>query len=127
MDIDIFQLPGILRKRWLYIVVTALLCAGLAAAYVAVRKPVYLATTNILIDPQGLAATPPDPNQLRTGGQDEGVLESQLFVLQSRELLNQVVDELDLREDRFLNPSGLAEKDMAQVAAVGALQKNLMV
>ena len=58
MDIDIFQLPGILRKRWLYIVVTALLCAGLAAAYVAVRKPVHLATASILIDPQGLAATP---------------------------------------------------------------------
>lgn len=128
MGIDIFQLPGILLKRWLYIVVTALICAGLAGAYVAVRKPVYLATTDILIDPQGLAASPADPDQARTGAsQDTGILESQLFVVQAHEVLNQVVDKLKLRDDRFLNPAALADKELALNATVGALQKNMTV
>lgn len=126
MGIDIFELPGILLKRWLYVLVTALVCATLAGAFVTLRKPVYTATTDILIDPQGLAASPADPNQIRSGAaQDVGILESQLFVLTSREVLDKVVDKLDLRNDRFLNPAGLADKEMALDAAVGALQKNI--
>lgn len=126
MGIDIFELPGILLKRWLYVVVTALICAILAGGFVALRKPVYTATTDILIDPQGLAASPADPNQIRSGAaQDVGILESQLFVLSSREVLDKVVDKLDLRNDRFLNPAGLADKEMALDAAVGTLQKNI--
>ncbi|UVC09629.1 GumC family protein [Rhizobium sp. TH2] len=128
MGIDIFQLPGILLRRWLYVVVTAVICAGLAAAYVTVRKPVYLATTDILIDPQGLAASPADPNQNNVAAsQDTGILESQLFVVQSHEVLNQVVDKLKLRDDRFLNPAGIADKEVAMNATVGALQKNMTV
>jgi len=128
MGIDIFQLPGILLKRWLYVVATALICAGLAGAYVTVRKPVYIATSDILIDPQGLAASPADPNQNNAAAsQDTGILESQLFVVQSHEVLNQVVDKLKLRDDRFLNSAGLTDKELALNAAVGALQKNMTV
>lgn len=128
MGIDIFQLPGILLRRWLYVVATALICAGLAGAYVTIRKPVYIATTDLLIDPQGLAASPADPNQnAAAASQDTGILESQLFVVQSHEVLNQVVDKLKLRDDRFLNPTGLTDKEMALNATVATLQKNMTV
>lgn len=128
MGIDIFQLPDILLRRWLYVVVTALICAGLAGAYVTVRKPVYIATTDILIDPQGLSASPADPNQNNAAAsQDAGILESQLFVVQSHEVLNQVVDKLKLRDDRFLNPAGLTDKELALNATVVTLQKNMTV
>ncbi len=45
MGIDIFQLPGILLRRWLYVVVTAVLCMVLAMGFVMTRKPVFMATT----------------------------------------------------------------------------------
>ena len=128
MNIDIFQLPGIMLRRWLYVVATALVCAALAGAYVTVRKPVYIATSDILIDPQGLAASPADPNQTNAAAsQDTGVLESQLYVVQSHEVLNQVVEKLKLRDDRFLNSTGLADKELALNATVAALQKNMTV
>jgi len=128
MNIDIFQLPGILLRRWLYVVATALICAALAGAYVTVRTPVHIATTDILIDPQGLAASPADPNQNNAAAsQDTGVLESQLYVVQSHEVLNQVVDKLKLRDDRFLNATGLADKELALNATVAALKKNMTV
>ena len=127
MGIDIFQLPAILLKRWLYIVVTMLLCIALAAGFALLRKPVYMATTDILIDPQGLSASPPDPRVGTPSGQDEAALASQIFIVQSREVLNPVVDELKLMADRFLNPSGVADKEKAQISVAGALKKNMLV
>ena len=127
MGIDIFQLPGILLRRWLYVVVTALLCMGLAVGFVVTRKPVYMATTDILIDPQGLSASPPDPANAAASSQDGATLESQIYIVQSREVLNPVVDRLDLTADRFLNPAGIKDKELATVAIVGGLQKNLLI
>ncbi|MGV3551483.1 GumC family protein [Rhizobium sp.] len=127
MGIDIFQLPGILLRRWLYVVVTAVLCMGLAVGFVVLRKPVFMATTDILIDPQGLSAGPLDPTLAGSSNQDGATLESQIYLVQSREVLNPVVDALNLTSDRFLNPSGVADKEIATVAVVGGLQKNLLI
>lgn len=127
MGIDIFQLPGILLRRWLYVVITALLCTALAAGFVVMRKPVFTATTDILIDPQGLSASTPDPNLPSAASQDEATLASQIFIVQSYEVLNPVVDALDLTADRFLNPAGVADKEQARVAVVGALKRNMMI
>lgn len=127
MGIDIFQLPGILLRRWLYIVVTVLLCVGLALAFVVMRKPVFMATTDVLIDPQGLSAGPPDPNLANSANQDGATLESQIYIVQSREVLNPVVDALNLTSDRYLNPNGITDKEIATVAVVGALQKNMVI
>jgi succinoglycan biosynthesis transport protein ExoP len=127
MGIDIFQLPGILLRRWLYVVVTAIACTALAAGFVVLRKPVFMATTDILIDPQGLSASPPDPTTVGGNNTDGAVLESQIYIVQSREVLNPVVDALNLRSDRFLNPTGVTDKELATVAVVGALQKNTLI
>lgn len=127
MGIDIFQLPGILLRRWLYVVITALVCTALAAGFVVLRKPVFMATTDILIDPQGLSASPPDPTTATANNQDGATLESQIYIVQSREVLNPVVDALSLTSDRFLNPTGVTDKELATVAVVGGLQKNMVI
>jgi succinoglycan biosynthesis transport protein ExoP len=127
MGIDIFQLPGILLRRWLYVVLTALVCIALAAGFVVLRKPVFMATTDLLIDPQGLSASPPDPRLGQPLGQDEAALASQIFIVQSREVLNPVVDELNLASDGFLNPTGVTERELATIAVVEALRKNMLI
>jgi uncharacterized protein involved in exopolysaccharide biosynthesis len=128
MGIDIFQLPGILLRRWHYVAVTALVCMAIAVGAVVLRKPVFLATADILIDPQGLSASPPDP-RLATGTalQDQAAIDSQTFVIQSREVLNPVADELKLASDSFLNPTGVTDRDQATIAVVAALRKNLVI
>jgi succinoglycan biosynthesis transport protein ExoP len=127
MGIDIFQLPGILLRRWLYVVVAAVLCMALATGFVVMRKPVFIATTDILIDPQGLSAGPVDPTTASGNNQDGATLESQIYIVQSREVLNPVVDALNLTSDRFLNPAGITDRELATIAVVGGLQKNLLI
>lgn len=127
MGIDIFQLPGILLRRWLYVVITALVCMALAAGFVVLRTPTFVATTDILIDPQGLSARPADPTTAAVGNQDSSTLESQIFIVQSREVLNPVVKALNLTSDRYLNPTGVADRELATVGVVAALQKNMTI
>jgi uncharacterized protein involved in exopolysaccharide biosynthesis len=128
MGIDIFQLPGILLRRWLYVVVTALACMALAAGFVVLRKPVFTATTDILIDPQGLSAAPADASLAQlAGAQDGATLESQIYLVKSREVLNPVVEQLNLASDSFLNPAGITDRENSTIAVVGSLQKNLLI
>jgi succinoglycan biosynthesis transport protein ExoP len=124
---DIFQLPGILRKRWLYVLVPMLLCIGLAAAYVVVVKPTIPVVAEILIDPQGLVAEKSDlVPQASASNQDSAIIESQIYVMQSSEILNDVVKKLDLTQDPFLY-KGALRADLAQAAAVSALRKRLTI
>ncbi|WP_163364498.1 Wzz/FepE/Etk N-terminal domain-containing protein, partial [Escherichia coli] len=50
MDIDIFQLPGILKRRAHYVVLTVLACLLLAMAFLATQKPYFRSTAEILLD-----------------------------------------------------------------------------
>jgi uncharacterized protein involved in exopolysaccharide biosynthesis len=128
MALDIDQLPGILLKRWMYIVATTLLCVALAAGYVVFKKPALLASATLLIDPQGLAESPSDPTMLRAAGaQDQSILESQVYVIQSQEVLDDVVAKLDLTKDTFLNPKAAPTKEAAMAATVAAMQKNILI
>lgn len=128
MGIDIFQLPGILLRRWLYVLVTAIACMALAAGFVVTRKPVFTAQTDILIDPQGLSAAPADPTLASmAGAQDGATLESQIYLVKSREVLNPVVQELNLASDHYLNPTGVTDKELSTIAIVGALQRNMLI
>lgn len=127
MGIDIFQLPGILLRRWLYVVITALVCMALAVGFVVLRKPGFMATTDILIDPQGLSASPPDPATVSANNQDGATLESQIYIVKSREVLNPVVAALNLTSDRYLNPTGVTDRELATIAVVAALQKNILI
>jgi succinoglycan biosynthesis transport protein ExoP len=125
---DIFQLPGILLRRWLYALAPALLFIGLACVYVVMVKPTVPVEADILIDPQGLMAEKGElVPQASAQNQDSAILESQIYVMQSREILNDVVDKLDLTMDPFLYKGPLTNKELARAAAVTSLQKRLTI
>jgi len=124
---DIFQLPGILRKRWIYVLVPALAIVCLAAAYVVVVTPTIPVVAEILIDPQGLVAEKSELiPQASAPSADSAIIESQIYVMQSSEILNDVVDKLDLTTDPFLY-KGKLPKDLARAATVGSVQKHLKI
>jgi uncharacterized protein involved in exopolysaccharide biosynthesis len=125
---DIFELPGILLKRWLYVLVPAVLCLLVGGAYVVTVKPTVPVTTDVFIDPQGLVAEKGDlVPQVGAANQDQAVLESQVYVLQSSEILNDVVEKLDLTNDPFLSSGTVENRELAVAATVGALQKHLTI
>lgn len=125
---DIFQLPGILWRRRLYVLVPMLMCIALAAAYVVVVKPTIPVETDIFIDTQGLVAEKPDlVPQVAAQSPDSSILESQIYVIQSSEILNDVADKLELTKDPFLYKGMVTNKELARAAVVGALQKHLTI
>ncbi|MFE0016675.1 GumC family protein [Mesorhizobium sp. NPDC059054] len=137
MDIDIFQLPGVLKRRWHYVVLTALLCLGLAVVFLATQKSYYRSTAEILLDPSRGGASGGNPGEAQVSTQQ--TVGSQIYVLQSREMLRDVVRNLKLTDDPYLAASGgglrqrlfgggspAASGDRTD-AVVDALAKNLSV
>jgi uncharacterized protein involved in exopolysaccharide biosynthesis len=128
VSMDIFELPGILLRRWLYVVATAAVCLVLAGAYAVVVKTPTQVIAQILIDPQGLSAVQTElAPQVSGPAQDAAMLESQIYLIQSAEILGEVVDKLNLTTDAFLVRKAPADKDLARSAAIGSMQKNLFV
>lgn len=88
------------RLRWLTVLLPVALCLALAAAWTQLNPPQYAASTQILIDPRGLQVvkdglTPPDQ------ASDASLLlvDSQLRVLTSDDVLGRAVDRFDLVRD----------------------------
>ena len=93
MDIDIFQLPGIVRKRIHYVILAAVVCALLGMGFVLTQKPFYRSTAEIFVD---IGAGPVVGTD--TGGSlnTQQVIGSQIYLIQSRDVLRDVVTRLDL-------------------------------
>jgi uncharacterized protein involved in exopolysaccharide biosynthesis len=131
MDIDIFQIPGILRRRWYYLALCAVVFAALALVYALSLKPVFISSTQILLDPRGLSASSNDSRQSGGTAQiDPASLDSQIYVVLSSAVLTEVINRLDLTEDPFFKapkPSALVGKDAVMSATMGALLKHLKV
>lgn len=129
MDIDIFQLPGILWRRKHYILLGIIGCVGAAALYVATLKPLYTSSAELLLDPAGLSVNGGDiASPQASTVQDQSNLDSQIYVVMSRNTMDAVVDKLDLFKDPFFvgkNPP--ATEREAAVAAAGALKQRLKV
>jgi polysaccharide biosynthesis transport protein len=106
MDIDIFELPGVLRRRWIYPATASLACGVLALAFALYQTPLYRASAELIVDPASLQ----DPATMALGvpGQDQGQgllsTASQVYVMQSAEVLSEVVDKLKLQDDVWLAP-----------------------
>ncbi|MCM2475968.1 GumC family protein [Rhizobium sp. CG5] len=111
MDIDIFQLPGILKRRWYYVAVSMAVCVIAALLYVLQLKPIYSSSTELLLDPQGLLAESGDSSQSGPAAAvDQSSLDSQIFVVQSSTILNEVIEKLDLLEDPFFGAPVIGDK-----------------
>lgn len=93
------------RRRWLLL--ACLLLGGIAGiGLLSIVRPVYVASTFLLIDPErrgGTAATVASVNDTL----DNGALDSQVEILASRSLAQATIDALDLAHDPdFLAPIG---------------------
>ncbi|MGV2073642.1 MULTISPECIES: GumC family protein [Rhizobium/Agrobacterium group] len=131
MDIDIFQIPGILRRRWYYLAFFAALFAGLALLYALSLKPVYVSSTQILLDPRGLSATSSDSRQPTAAVQsDPASLDSQIYVVLSSAVLGEVVNRLDLTKDPYLyagKPDSAVSPAEVMAATIGGLVRHVKV
>lgn len=106
MDIDIFQLPGILRRRWVYPAASTALCGVLALGVAFFQTPTYKATTALILDPAALQTPASNPIAAGSAGlAAQATTDSQLYVMQSAEVLGAVVDKLSLQNDPWLAPS----------------------
>lgn len=106
MDIDIFQLPGILRRRWLYPAASTALCGVLALGFATLQTPTYRASVQLIVDPAALQTPVSDPAAAAGGGaagaSAQATTDSQLYVMQSAEVVGPVVDKLNLQNDDWL-------------------------
>lgn len=130
---DFSQYLFVLRRHWLPAGLTFLVCAGLAGLVALyTNRPVYQANGQLLFQIR-------DPQSRLTGlGQELGELEpigrgnpleTQASLLQSRSLLNEVIEELDLRDEsgELLSPAAVSldlsveqipEADILEIAYV---------
>lgn len=130
MDIDIFQLPGILKRRRHYIVLAVLVCLALSIIYVLRLTPLYTSSTELLLDPLGLQADGGNPGSTGAAApQDQSSIDSQIYVIQSRATMEEVVRKLDLTKDPFLAPAAkkAASSRVQLTATATALKKHITV
>lgn len=105
----LFDVFGLLRTFWqrrMTVVVSMLGVILLAFAYLAVAKPVYTATSTILLDPRDSRATGLD-TVLPGIGADSAAISSQVSVIESIDLLNAVFDDLHIADDPEFAKGGL--------------------
>jgi polysaccharide biosynthesis transport protein len=104
MDIDINQLPDILRRRWIYPAAATALCGVLALGFAFSQTPTYRATVELIVDPAGFQNPTTTTTGAAGGAADQMATDSQLYVMQSAEVLGSVVDALNLQNDSWLAP-----------------------
>jgi capsular exopolysaccharide synthesis family protein len=92
----------LLRRRWI-VVGSVVIILGLAAAFIAFATPRYTATSTLLVDPrrgQATQATDQTPNYTSYSP----VIDSEVLVIQSKTVLQPVVENLKLSQDREFGP-----------------------
>lgn len=106
--VDVYQIPGILRKRAIWLVIVPAVCVALALAYVMLRTPVYRAMAELLVEPQGLQIVGTEIVARDRGGDGSQrlAIDSQTYVILSNAVLGAVIDRLDLERDPVIAPSG---------------------
>jgi polysaccharide biosynthesis transport protein len=135
MDIDIYQLPGILRRRWVYPAAAAVGCGVLAFAFVLHQTPLYHASVELIVDPAGLQNPSTSVNGGQASTQGQLATDSQIYIMQSSEVLGAVVEKLNLQADGWLAPAktgglfgGRAfTEDQRKQEAISALREDISV
>jgi uncharacterized protein involved in exopolysaccharide biosynthesis/Mrp family chromosome partitioning ATPase len=127
-----------LRRRLPLIGATTLATLALALGFVALSPSRYTASTQILIDPRGLKIIDNDITRSGTGDTDLVQAESQREIIQSRSVLEKVIDKAELETNPLFGarPPGLRTRLMGLVglgaepadpfaAALATLQKSI--
>ncbi|UCI07132.1 GumC family protein [Mesorhizobium sp. B1-1-8] len=113
---DIGAVWAILWARRVMVAAIAGAALLLALAYLAVATPSYTATASILIDPRDSHAT--NFNNVLPGiGSDSAAIASQVFVIQSQDLLGSVFDNQGLANDPEFASRGLVSRLLSLVGS----------
>src|SRR5690606_31921534 len=135
----ILQVPGILMRRLGWLIACAGVCVLLALIYLLLQTPTYRATAELLVDPQGLQIVGKDIVATDgSGALERSNVDSQIYVILSNSVLDNVVKKLDLENDPDLAAKGirtrLLGRDSADLtaqerraAAIAALRQRLQV
>lgn len=102
----------ILRRRIGIVILTALIFAGLTAAYSLTAQPVYRASARLLIDPS-VRQPFENPNLSQRGLLDDAFVDSQVAIIGSDAVLRPVARQFDLKNDPEFGdtgPSGLVSQ-----------------
>ena len=103
---DVGAVWTILWRRRLTVLASVGVALALALAYLAVTRPVYTATASLLIDPRD--ARPTGFESVLPGiGPDSAAVASQVFVMESRDLLMAVFDSEGIGKDAEFTEGGL--------------------
>ena len=106
---------GLLRRRWPILLLTVLVTVGAAVAYVALTPPVYEAQTSLLLDQESYNL----PELVtKDEGQSTNDVTTQVQVLRSSQLSDEVVRELGLRLS-VLTPDDQPRSRLLQGVAIG--------
>ena len=107
--VNLGDLASIVVRHRAWVLGTTVACLVLATGYLAVVKPTYTSTAEVYVDPRDRPTPKGDPGE-KSNVPGDGVLlvESQLKIITSGEVLSRVVDQMNLSEDpEFDGRSGL--------------------
>lgn len=104
--ITLTEILRILRRRFAIIAATTAVLVVLAGLVIIVVRPIYTATSTILIDPRRPNTVNLEKNQtsVQSPQTDDAAIESQVLLSQSIAVLRRVVDTLKLTEDPDFMP-----------------------
>jgi uncharacterized protein involved in exopolysaccharide biosynthesis/Mrp family chromosome partitioning ATPase len=105
--VSLGDLAGILVRRRAWVFGTTIVCLVLAAGYLAIAKPTYTSTAQVYVDPRDRPTPKEQPGeQSSVPGDGLLLVESQLKIITSGEVLSRVVDQMGLRDDPEFNGHG---------------------
>ena len=125
--IDVRNVVDTFRRRiWWIIGVPALLCA-LTGVYLLIAHPAYTATAQVFVDPRDQNTPKDDPLLNSVPGDGLLLVESQLRIITSNEVLSRVIAQAKLLDDPEFNGDrfSLGEPDGSRSPRVEALSKFL--
>ncbi len=106
--IEISQLPGLLRRHLIWLIVTPAVFMALALIYVVLKTPVYRSTATLLVEPQGLQIQAMQQNGTGPAPAIQTLqIDSQAYVILSAAVLNDVANKLNLDDNPIFNQTGL--------------------
>jgi uncharacterized protein involved in exopolysaccharide biosynthesis/Mrp family chromosome partitioning ATPase len=136
--LDVRNVVAILaRRKWWVIGVPALLSA-LTIVYLLIAHPAYTATAQVYVDPRDQHTPKDDPLQNTVPGDGLLLVESQLKIITSNEVLNRAIEQTRLQSDPEFNGErfslgafvksliGLAKPEDRALTTLRNLRKNVV-
>ncbi|MFN3252381.1 GumC family protein [Roseibium album] len=121
--IDLSEIPAILRRHLVWLIVCPIVFAILALTYAALKTPVYQTSAELLVQPDGVQIIGTDPTAPGRSQTLQAMdLDSQTFVILSAGVLNEVANNLKLDSDPGFYQPGLRNRLLSVIG--GGLSGN---